>query len=183
MFNKQQARPGAINGVGADLTVSRHTPESAPPVRKGPRVASIISDDLVIEGAVIGAGELHVDGVIRGDVDVPRLTIGESGRIEGAIRAETVETRGWVLGSITALQVKLAGSSHVEGDITHEQLTMEAGAYFQGRSLKLKREPAPALTEAQAVEAAQNSLVNGELPSPAVDAFNDPHGERPAFLA
>jgi len=44
-----------------------------------------------------------------------------------------------VTGSITAKQVRLYGACHVDGDITHEQLAMETGAFFQGRSLRLQR--------------------------------------------
>ena len=81
--------------------------------------------------------------LVRGDVVVARLSIGEDGHVEGAIQAEVVEVRGRVVGSITAKQVKLYASCHVDGDITHEQLTMEAGAFFQGRSLKFQRPSTP----------------------------------------
>ena len=76
---------------------------------------------------------------------VARLAIGETGRIEGSVQADVVEVRGRVTGAITAKQVRLYASAHVDGDITHEQLTMEAGAYFQGRSLRFQR-PAPMAT-------------------------------------
>ncbi|MDR3512873.1 MAG: polymer-forming cytoskeletal protein [Caulobacteraceae bacterium] len=111
--------------------------------RKSPRVASLIASDISIEGDLRGDGELQVDGVIRGDVSVARLTIGESGQVEGLIHAESVEVRGRVLGAVTAKQVRLHASAHVDGDITHEQLTMEAGAFFEGRSLKFQRTPLP----------------------------------------
>ncbi|MNY73684.1 Polymer-forming cytoskeletal [compost metagenome] len=45
-------------------------------------------------------------------------------------------------GSVSAKQVRLYGTAVVDGDITHEQLAMESGAQFQGRSLKFQR-PAP----------------------------------------
>ena len=119
-----------------DPNAQRKTPNS-------PKVASLIAADTTIDGGVSGDTELHVDGVIRGDVAVARLSIGESGQIEGAIQAESVEARGRVIGSITAKQVRLYASCHIDGDITHEQLTMEAGAFFQGRSLKFQRTSAP----------------------------------------
>jgi cytoskeletal protein CcmA (bactofilin family) len=112
-------------------------------VRKAPSVASVIAKDMTVEGGMTGEGELHVDGVVRGDVRVGRLTIGETGHIEGTIAAELVECRGKVVGSITAKQVRLFASSHVDGDITHEQLAMETGASFQGRSLKFQRQGQP----------------------------------------
>jgi len=120
--------------------------------RKAPKAASLISQDLTVEGAIIGEGELHLDGVIRGDVRVGRLTLGDTGHVEGAIQAETVDVRGRVIGSITAKQVRLYGTAYVDGDITHEQLSVESGAFFQGRSLKFQR-PAPVALAAPEPEA------------------------------
>ena len=62
-----------------------------------------------------------------------------------ASTAESVEVRGRVLGSIAAKQVKLIAGCNVEGDISHEQLIIEAGAIFEGRSLRHQR-PLAALT-------------------------------------
>ena len=50
-----------------------------------PKIASVIADDIIIDGEVTGDGELHLDGVIRGDVRVARLGIGETGQVEGAV--------------------------------------------------------------------------------------------------
>jgi cytoskeletal protein CcmA (bactofilin family) len=122
-------------------------------VRRGPKVASLIAEDLIIDGGLSGEVELQVDGVVRGDVRVARLTIGETGSIEGAVQAESVDCRGKVIGSITAAQVRLYGAAHVDGDITHDQLTVETGAYFQGRSLKLPRAQTLQAIEAPAVAA------------------------------
>jgi cytoskeletal protein CcmA (bactofilin family) len=108
------------------------------------RAASLLSEDLTVEGNVVCDGEVQIDGVVRGDVRVCRLTIGETGHVEGQVFSEAVEVRGRVIGSITAKQVRLYGTAYVDGDITHEQLAIESGAFFQGRSLKFQR-PAPAL--------------------------------------
>ncbi len=51
--------------------------------------------------------------------------------------------RGKVIGAITARQIRLFATAHVDGDMTHEQLAMETGASFQGRSLKFQRPAAP----------------------------------------
>jgi len=123
------------------------------------KVASVLAADLTLEGNVSSEGELHVDGVIRGDVKVPRLSVGEHGQIEGNIHAEVVEVRGRVLGSITAKQVRLLATSHIEGDITHELLTMETGAHFQGRSLKFQRQAPPAAAPTLAAPAPKAEVV------------------------
>ncbi|HEY3695617.1 polymer-forming cytoskeletal protein [Phenylobacterium sp.] len=104
-----------------------------------PKVATLIAENITIEGGVAGDGELHVDGVVRGDIRVAKLTIGETGHVEGTITAESVENRGRIVGAVTAKQVRLHASAYVDGDITHEQLAMEIGAFFQGRSLKFQR--------------------------------------------
>lgn len=154
MFSKQATPPPTTNTKSPVTNTKSDTPTlmtdlpallENQPNRKpatSPKVASLIADDISIEGNLRGDGELHVDGLIRGDVVVARLTIGETGCVEGGIHAEIVEARGRVVGSITAKQVRLFASCYVDGDITHEQLTMEAGAYFQGRSLKFQRPPA-----------------------------------------
>ena len=64
-------------------------PLSATSERKAPKPASLISQDLTLEGGIVGEGELHVDGVIRGDVRVGRLTLGDTGHIEGSVQAES----------------------------------------------------------------------------------------------
>src|SRR3954465_6373174 len=95
-----------------------------PAARRGPKAGSLISSDMKIEGSVSCEGELQIDGNVKGDVRVARLTIGEHGEIEGSIVAESVECRGKGTGSVTAKQVRLHAQSHVDGDITHEQLAM-----------------------------------------------------------
>lgn len=138
MFNKQ-ARPPGPGGI-ADFAA----PAEPPALRKGPRVASIIATDISVEGNLKGDGEVQIDGKLTGDVVAARLAVGESGLIEGAIEADSVEIRGRVVGSVKARQVRLHATAHVEGDIAHDQLTIEAGAYFEGRSQRLRREPAHA---------------------------------------
>ncbi|MBO9709450.1 MAG: polymer-forming cytoskeletal protein [Caulobacter sp.] len=142
MFSKQAKGSKAPARI-EPLPVSQ-VPAAADPARKAPpRIASLISPDITIEGGITGDGELQIDGVVRGDVRVGRLTVGETGHIEGSVYAEAVEVRGRIVGAITSKQVRLYGTAYIDGDITHEQLAMETGAFFQGRSLKFQRPAAP----------------------------------------
>ncbi|GAF80157.1 unnamed protein product, partial [marine sediment metagenome] len=45
-----------------------------------------------------------------------------------------VVVRGRVEGSIRGLRVTLQAQSHVDGDIYHQSLAIEQGAYFEGKS-------------------------------------------------
>ncbi len=125
--------------------------EAARVAARASKGASLIAADMTLEGDISGGGEIQIDGMIRGDVKVEHVMVGDSGTVEGGIYAEAVEVRGKVAGSITAKQVRLYGACHVDGDITHEQLAMETGAFFQGRSLRLQRpiaaaSPSPSLS-------------------------------------
>ena len=142
MFSKPTKTPPK-SAPAATPVAAAPAPVAPEPPKARPRVASLISDGITIEGGVTGDGELQIDGVVRGDVRVGRLTVGDTGHIEGSVYAEAAEVRGRVIGSVTAKQVRLYGTSYVDGDITHEQLAMETGAFFQGRSLKFQRPAAP----------------------------------------
>jgi cytoskeletal protein CcmA (bactofilin family) len=109
------------------------------------KAASVLAADLTFEGNLIGSGDLHIDGTVRGDVKVGRLVVGETGNVEGGIHADHVEIRGRVVGAVNGKQVKLVGTAFVDGDISHEQLSIDVGAYFQGRCLQTRKaEPTPA---------------------------------------
>ena len=169
MFSKPSSNPSTTpqpsptpTGAATPPTPAPHSGHSAAspaavpeptrsPAPRSPKAPSIIGSELTIEGDVSGGGELQIDGVIKGDVRIEHVTVGDGGAVEGGIYAEAVEVRGKVSGSITAKQVRLYGACHVDGDITHEQLAMETGAFFQGRSLRLQR---PAQAAAQSHSAA-----------------------------
>lgn len=111
-------------------------PAPAPSPVSSSRGLSTLSSDLQLEGLVTGAGDLQVDGQIKGEVRVGRLIVGETGSIEGNVSADYVEVRGRIVGAVTGKQVKLTSTAYVDGDITAEQLSIDIGAYFQGRVLQ-----------------------------------------------
>jgi cytoskeletal protein CcmA (bactofilin family) len=151
-----------------DVPASVPTPNDLPDLTRGPqmsaapaprplpaRAVSTLASDLTFEGNVTGPGELVVDGTVRGDVKVARLTVGETGNVEGSVMADYVEVRGRVVGGVTGKQVKLISTAYVDGDISHEQLAIDVGAYFQGRCLQGRKDgqaavgASPAQTYAQ----------------------------------
>jgi cytoskeletal protein CcmA (bactofilin family) len=166
MFSKPANKPAPTPVKSAPEPAAAPIPAAAMDAPKPkPKVASLISSGITIEGGVTGDGELQIDGVVRGDVRVGRLTVGETGHIEGSVYAEAAEVRGRIVGSVTAKQVRLYGTSYIDGDITHEQLAMETGAFFQGRSLKFQRPAAPAPAPAPAPAAAP-APVGLDMPKP-----------------
>lgn len=107
-------------------------PVSAPKRPRQLSAPSIISADMVINGTLVSAGDIQIDGRVEGDVRSVGLVIGDKAEIHGEIYAEDVTVRGKVMGRIRARKVLLAATSHVEGDILHEAFAVESGAFFEG---------------------------------------------------
>jgi cytoskeletal protein CcmA (bactofilin family) len=120
---------------------------------------SIIGANCSLAGDIASDGEVHVDGKVVGDVRCVTLVIGEEGGVTGEIEAETVRVLGAVTGQITARAVELAKTARITGDITHETLSVEAGAFVEGRFNRLATEGAeparglePAVIKMAAIE-------------------------------
>jgi cytoskeletal protein CcmA (bactofilin family) len=103
-------------------------------------VPSIISGEMTLKGDLVSTGEVHIDGVIRGDVTVKGLTVGENAQVHGHISADWVRICGAVTGRIQAPEVTLTRTARVVGDIDHLTLTIDAGAYLEGHCQRLAKE-------------------------------------------
>lgn len=115
--------------------------EASPPVpaspaqkqaRPGRAAPSIISADVVLVGNITSGGDIQIDGTVEGDIRSTSLTVGEKATINGEIVADDVVIRGRVMGSVRARRVQLCSNCHVEGNILHEALAVETGAFFEG---------------------------------------------------
>jgi cytoskeletal protein CcmA (bactofilin family) len=103
--------------------------------RPGDRAApSVIGSDLTILGNLVSRGEVHVEGEVQGDIHGTNVVVGERAKITGAIIADEIVVRGHVMGSIRGKKVMLQATSHVEGDVFHQALAIEQGAFFEGKS-------------------------------------------------
>ncbi|MCX8505290.1 MAG: polymer-forming cytoskeletal protein [Alphaproteobacteria bacterium] len=99
-------------------------------------VPSIIAADMTIKGDIKSDGEVQIDGIVDGDVTARDILIGAHGRITGEIRADTVRVCGAVTGVIYAKEIALVRTARMEGDLHHEILSMEAGAYLNGSCIR-----------------------------------------------
>jgi cytoskeletal protein CcmA (bactofilin family) len=123
-------------------------------------VPSIIGEDLIITGNVISKGEVQIDGEVQGDVQCGSLLLGDKSQIVGGVIAEDVVVRGRIVGSIRGLRVTLQAQSHVEGDIYHQSLAIEQGAYFEGKS---RRSDDPMADSKSPAPKTETTTTRGEL--------------------
>jgi cytoskeletal protein CcmA (bactofilin family) len=142
MFTKKSESGETVTKLGEGISDAK-TPSTERSASFSPKtpcpsasnmVPSIIGEDLTITGNVISKGEVQVDGEIQGDIHCSSLLLGDKARVTGGIMADDIVVRGRLVGSIRGLRITLQGPSHVEGDIFHQSLAIEQGAYFEGKS-------------------------------------------------
>ena len=135
-FKKPEFEPRSAPNVPPpqpSSTLGTRMPVS--PLRAGGGGApSVIGPDLLINGNLVSKGAVQIDGEVQGDIHGTHIIVGEKAKITGGIVAEEVVVRGHVAGSIRGKRVLLQTSSHVEGDIYHQTLAIEQGAFFEGKS-------------------------------------------------
>lgn len=120
MFRKNKAESVALTG--------------AAPIKKS--VPSIISSDLNILGNLISEGLIDIDGSVEGNIKADQVTVRGNGKVRGDIAANVVHMYGEVQGVIRASSVYLYSSCRIEGIVVHQSLSVEDGAFIDG---KLKR--------------------------------------------
>lgn len=96
---------------------------------------SLIGSDVRLTGDIISPGEVQFDGTIEGDIRCGALIIGDQAVVTGSIVSDTVLINGAVMGSIRARSVRMNQSAKMVGDIWHEDLVIESGAYVEGRCM------------------------------------------------
>ena len=124
-------------------------------------------------------GDIQVDGCVDGDIRTEKLTIGEHAVVNGCIRAQEVMVSGTVNGAIEAGIVKLYASAKVTGDVSHESLAVEAGAFIQGLCKRVALVPKTADGEQAMQEVAEIKPLAVEDKSGDNAASGDAQADKP----
>ena len=101
---------------------------------------SVISADTVIKGKIDFKGELLIEGKVSGDITGDNLTLGSSAKVDGKIIVKGVIIQGNFTGFINAESVKLDVGSVVKGDIEHSVISIEIGANFNGKVVRIAKQ-------------------------------------------
>ena len=136
MFGSGQSQQAENKGAPATA------PATGPAKPAGPKAEpSIISADLTVTGDIITPGDLTVEGAVDGSITCHTLTLGGTPDIKGDVTAETVRVCGAFSGTIAASQVHLVKSAVMKGDIRYRSLTIDQGAFFEGKAVRMKDAP------------------------------------------
>jgi cytoskeletal protein CcmA (bactofilin family) len=98
---------------------------------------TIVGAGARLEGNVVSAGNLRIDGQVKGQINAEGdVSLSPQSQVEADIRAQNVSVAGRFKGSI---QVKgkahLARGGRIDGNITSKTLVVEEGGVFHGQSI------------------------------------------------
>lgn len=127
MFGKNNGNGRAFNAPA----VSKPAPNSV--LGKKGMQPSVIAADLNVLGNIISDGVLDIDGKVHGNIRCHTVSLRPNGRVQGDIHAEIVHVHGAVEGVIKARAVMLYATAKVVGTIMHESLSIEDGAFVDGK--------------------------------------------------
>jgi len=105
---------------------------------EGPRSEepTVISKGVKIEGKLSCSGNIRLDGEVQGDISSEGVVIiGENGKVNGQIIADSITIGGRVAGTVRAKdKVVLEAKANLRGDIITKILMVDAGAVFNGNT-------------------------------------------------
>ena len=124
-----------------------NAPKQSPPEQPNPpadarsafterRVAAWVGKALRVEGRIVSAEDLTIDGSVEGAIELGNhsLTIGAGAAVKADLTAKIVTISGSVTGSVRATEmVDLRATGSVEGDISAPKFVMAEGATAKGK--------------------------------------------------
>lgn len=113
------------------------TSAAANAIKRSP--PSVISSDMNILGHIISDGLIDINGRVEGNVKCKVITLRENGRVMGDLIADVVQIYGEVEGLVKAKDVSLFETARVTGTIMHESLSIEDGAFVDGKFKRTDR--------------------------------------------
>lgn len=124
---------------------------------------TVVGQGAHLEGTVVSAGSLRVDGRVKGEINAEGdVVLSSSSQVEADIHAQNVTVAGTFKGTIVARgRTELARGGRVDGDITSKALVVAEGAFFSGQSIMDQGETSRVGQRAPA-GAAQEPSLSGE---------------------
>ena len=151
--------PGRTGGRGHDRTEAVMAEEGD---------VTIVGAGARLEGNVVSAGNLRIDGQVKGQINAEGdVALSPQSQVEADIRAQNVSIAGRFKGSI---QVK--GKAHVgrggriDGNITSKTLVVEEGGIFHGQSIMDGSSPADSARPQGAPQATEEKRDEPEVKVP-----------------
>ncbi len=95
-------------------------------------MTSVISKALKITGQLESTEDIRIEGEVDGDVRGVSVTVGPNAKVTGVVYGDAVELAGTVDGKIEAKKVFLTSTARMSGDVVHQEIKIESGAFIDG---------------------------------------------------
>jgi|GEM_PF-305383 len=122
---------------------------------------TLIGEGSVLEGRIVSAASLRLEGRITGDIECAGdVIIGERGCATSNITAREVVLAGQVVGNVKATgKLTITATGSLQGNIRAASISIEEGGVFQGMSLM---EPKPTAAAAKRASAGATGPAKSE---------------------
>jgi len=97
---------------------------------------TIVGAGARLEGNVVSAGNLRIDGQVKGQINADGdVVLSPQSQVEADIRSQNVSVAGRFKGNILVKgKAHLARGGRIDGNITSKTLVVEEGGIFHGQS-------------------------------------------------
>jgi cytoskeletal protein CcmA (bactofilin family) len=141
--------------------------------RGGRGESATIGPSIRIKGELSGEEDLVIEGSVEGTVHLEKnnVTIGNNGRVNADIHANTITILGELRGDVTGNEkVVIRKTGNVRGNIVAPRVSLEEGAMFKG-SIEMEPNKAAATSGSRSESAASTSRpVKAEPPTKGAEA-------------
>jgi cytoskeletal protein CcmA (bactofilin family) len=98
---------------------------------------TIVGAGARLEGNVVSAGNLRIDGQVKGQINADGdVVLSPQSQVEADIRAQNVSVAGKFKGNVVVKgKAHLARGGRIDGNITSKTLVVEEGGVFHGQSI------------------------------------------------
>ena len=112
------------------------------PITQGQVVGfqTVLGSGTTLDGTLKSQGNMRIDGNFTGTLEIEgNILVGEDSEIHADIEARNISIAGNVHGNVTGKRVQLLRTACVWGDIDAVSLTMEEGAFIDGKIVMKNR--------------------------------------------
>jgi len=113
-----------VKEVAPTMSAKTETIKPKQPSTPKPKASTTISKGITVDGNVTGGDFVQVDGVLNGDITVPKLNIGVSGSVNGVIKVDSAIIDGKVKGEIYAKELEIRKTGQVTNKIYASNITI-----------------------------------------------------------
>ena len=102
------------------------------------KIPSIISEDSEFKGNIKTPGEIQIDGVLNGNVKAKQIVVGINGSVRGNVTASFLRVCGKIEGEIRAETLEIVSSASVKGNVFKKTISIESGSKVTGNINELE---------------------------------------------